>query len=471
MDNGGHIYVEGIGEAYKLFHNGILALAEAEQQGMRVDVEYIEKKSKQITRKIGNLETSIYESKFFEDWQKTSKKKVNLYSPVQMGNYLYNHYGVKATKFTAKANEDGSQNGSTAEDALAELNIPEINTFLEIKKLKTLRDRYLAGLLREQVDGFIHPFFNLHLARTYRGSSDHPNFQNFPIREEESMQTIRGALYPRKGNQILELDYSQLEVRIATCYHLDPRMQEEIETGHDFHLDLAKQIFVLNEFDPSIHKTLRKAAKNGFVFPQFYGDYYKNNAKGLACDWCKLPQTRWKKGQGIQIGNKHISDHLIEVGLKSYVDFTEHLRLIEEDFWKNRYPIYNKWKETWWKEYQKNGYFVSKTGFLYKGVMSRNDATNYPVQGAAFHVLLWCLIQATERFKMLGMKTRIIGQIHDSIVLDVFPLELEKVIKIMKQIMERMVRKHFEWICVPLQIDAGLCPVNGSWAEKQDYKI
>jgi len=460
-----NIYAEHILDAYQLFHDGTLALAEAEQQGMRVSVEYIKKKSKQIDHKITKLESVIYDSEFFRNWQNYSKSKVNIYSPKQLEMYLYTCLKLKAKKQTK------SGHGSTDEESLAQLNIAELDTFLEIKKLKKLKDTYLDGFLREQIDGFIHPFFTLHLVKTYRGASSNPNFQNIPKRDKESMKTIRGALFPRIDYQLLELDYSQLEVRIAQAYHNDPTMLEYLETGHDMHKDIAVQIFCLKEYDATIHKELRQASKGAFVFAQFYGDYYKNCAKNLTTNWCKLPESKWKSGQGIIVGDEHISDLFIRSGITSYAKFESHLEKIENDFWGNRFPIYDRWKETWWRAYQRDGYFLSKTGFLFTGVMSRNDATNYPVQGAAFHVLLWCLIQATNELKEYKMKSKIVGQIHDAIVMDVCPTELDDVVAMMKRIMEKKVRKHWSWINVPLKIEAELCPVNASWAEKQEYKI
>jgi len=462
MSNGGHIHAENIWDAYTLLHEGTLALAEVEQQGMRVDVDYILKKNIWIDKKIAKLESIIYESEFFENWKKFHKGKVNIYSPAQMSSYLYDGLGIKIAKSTA------SGGGSTDEEALGALGISELDTFLEIKKLKKVKTTYLGGFLREQVDGFIHPFYNLQLAVSFRSSCSAPNLQNVPIRDEETMKLCRQALYPRKGFQLLELDYSQLEVRISACVNKDPTLLHYLETGHDMHKDIAIQIFNLKKYDPEIHSTLRKSAKNGFVFPQFYGDYYKKNAKLIAEGWCKLPETVWKRGQGIGVGNQKVSDILIDGGINSYTKFTNHLQEIEADFWGNRFPVYDKWKDTWWKEYQKNGYFLSKTGFLFKGVMSKNEACNYPIQSSAFHVMLWSLIKATEAFKKYKMKTRIVGQIHDSILPDTHPKERENVIEIMKQIMEKDVKKAWPWIITPLKVDVSVCPVDGSWAEKKE---
>lgn len=458
--NGTHIHVENIDEAYQLFHEGIQAFAEMEQQGMRVDVEYIERKNKQIDRKIAKLETVIYESDFFKAWERFAKKKVNIYSPVQMENYLYKHLNLKVTKQTK------SGKGSTDEETLGKLNIPELDTLAEIKKLKKIQSTYLSGFLREQVDGFIHPFYNLHLVVSYRSSADSPNLQNIPIRDKESMKICRQALYPRIGHQLMEFDFKQLEVCVSACYNKDPTLIKYIETGHDFHKDLAIQIFKLKEYDPTIHKELRQAAKNGFVFAEFYGDYYKNCVKNIATNWCKLSEGTWRKGQGILVGTEHVSDLFIRSGITSYTKLEKHLEEIENDLWGNRFPVYDKWRNDHWKEYQKKGYLVSKTGFLYKGLMGRNDVYNWETQGSASHVLLWSLIQATKMFKELKMKTRIVGQIHDSIVLDVYPPERDDVVVLMKRIMEKEVRKHWSWIITPLKVDVGICPVDGSWAEK-----
>lgn len=459
-------------KAYQLMHKGVLALARAEQQGLRVDTDYITRKKEEISQTVINLERAFRGTAFYKEWKKSTKTTLNIYSPQQLSTFLYKVKGYKIEKATT------SGQGSTDEDSLSQLNIPEINTLLKIKKLKKIRDTYLDSFEREQVDGFLHPFYNLHLVRTFRSSSDSPNFQNIPKRDKEAMYICRKALFPRKGHQLLELDYKQLEVRIAYCYNKDPKLKYDILHG-DMHLDMAKEIYFIKDFDKEnpAHSTLRSAAKNGFVFPEFYGDFYKNCALSLACQWGQLPNMgTWKSGQGIKMGTSYLSDHLIKNKIRNLDQFTEHIKAIEYQFWKVRYKTYNAWKNEWWESYQKNGYARSLTGFTFQGVMSRNDVINYPVQGAAFHCLLWSLIEGTRgflisTFKANKFKTRIIGQIHDAIVLDVYPPELEQVVKIMKCIMCNDIVKAFPWITVDLDVDAELCPVDGSWADKQRYDI
>jgi DNA polymerase-1 len=454
-------------EAYKLLHDGILALEQAERQGLQIDLKYIEKTFTDIDKKVEELENSIYASKFYKKWKESrNNKKPNIYSSTQLSKYLYDVRGIKVKKETKKGGR------STDEETLRLLNIPELNTFLEIKKLKKVKD-YLDQYKREQVNGIIHPFFNLHSVRTFRSSSDRPNFQNVPKRDKESMQIVRRAIYPRKGHQFLELDYSQLEVRIAACYSKDKKLTDDILNG-DMHGDMAKEIFKIRNFDRSTpeHNYLRAATKNGFVFPQFYGSYYKNCAINLACEWCKLPQGRFKSETGVMINkNNYLSDHLIKKGLGSFLLFERHIQKIEDYFWGERYNVHADWRDNIWNEYQKNGYVTSHTGFTFQGVMSRNDVSNYPVQGAAFHCLLWSLIEGTKAFKREKFDSVIVGQIHDAIVIDLNPKELDRVLKIMECIMCNDVRQHWQWITVPLEIEAEICPVNGSWADKNEIKI
>lgn len=163
--------------------------------------------------------------------------------------------------------------------------------------------------------------------------------------------------------------------------------------------------------------------------------------------------------------------HLIERGITSYEKFETHLQKIEKYFWKVRYKKYGKWREDWVDEYREKGYFDMHTGFRCKGVMSRNDVINYPVQGAAFHCLLWSFIQLDKRMREESWDTRLIGQIHDAIVMDVPPKELEYVIKTAQQVMCQEIRDYWEWITVPLTIEADVCDIDAPWSEKHGYEI
>lgn len=453
-------------EAYNLLHNGTMALARAERAGIRVDMNYVETAIQELSEQMEDLNDDFMNSKFYNKWEKYLGKEPNTNSPVQLRTYLYDHLGKKPPKLT------DTGEGSTDKESIQALKIPELQTVLDIKKLKKIRD-YLEGFKREQVDGWLHPSFNLHLVKTFRSSSDRPNFQNIPKRDKQAMTITRSALFPRPGHQLLEVDYGALEVRIAACYHQDPTMLKYIRTGYDMHTDMTKQIFKLSEFNKHNpeHGYLRSATKNGFVFPEFYGDYYRNCAEYLACQWGELPKGNWKDTDGVPFQNAKLGAHLRSVGIKSLTSFEKHLEAIEEDFWGNRFKAYARWKERWWHQYQKTGYVDLLTGFRCKGVMSKNDAINYPVQGAAFHCLLWSFIELDNMLRTTKWRSRIIGQIHDAIVLDVYPPELPMLVEHIKNITTERLPKAWSWINVPLEVDFEVCDVDSSWATKKDLVI
>jgi len=467
-------------QAYRLLHEGTLAFARAEQAGIHVNMDYIAKEKTRLSKKIESLEQEFKHTKFYQHWKHSRQHEPNIGSNPQLAHFLYNVKKITPAKYTR------NEQGATDEEGLTQLNLPELDNLLQIRKLKKVRDTYLESFEREAVNNRIHPSFNLNIARTFRSSSSNPNFQNIPKRDEESMQSCRGALFPRPGHQLLDVDYSGLEVRIAACYHKDPVMLRYINNpASDMHRDMAQQIFSIAKYDDAVHDELRQAAKNGFVFPQFYGSYYKSCAHNLACKWGELPQGKWEAGQGLELGEMTLSEHLISKGIREfgreYVDaktgrrkatgFLSHVKNIEDDFWNNRFKEYQKWKDRWWEGYKRHGYIDMFTGFRCSGVMERNDCINYPVQGTAFHCLLWSFNRLDQIMRHERWDTKLIGQIHDDIVLDVSPSELNRVAKVVKQVTCEDLTRAWSWINVPLDVKMELCPVDGSWAEKKNFTI
>jgi DNA polymerase-1 len=454
-------------EAYKLLHEGTLSMADAEAAGFRVDVEYVARKKAFIEKKRDYLDAQFKDTKFYHHWQYTVKGTVNPDSPQQLANFLYKTKGIKTLKTT-----DSGQ-GSTDEETLKQLNIPELNILLEKTRYKKAVD-VLKGFEREQIDGYIHPFYNLNLVKSYRSSSDSPNFQNIPKRDEEIMQICRKALYPRPGHQFLEIDYSGLEVRVNACINKDPRLIKYVcDPSSDMHRDVAIQLFLLDNFDKKIpeHSLLRYIAKNGFVFPEFYGSYWKNVAASIACSHGKLGHGKWLPGQGIPMPEGTLADHFLSKGIKSLAGFEKHVQKIEADFWGKRFVGYSKWKEQNWARYKKNGYVDLLTGFRCGGVMDKKQVNNYPGQGAAFHCLLWSFNELNRTRKAQSWDTLLVGQVHDSIILDVKPNELEHVAKVARRITCQDLPNAWPWIIVPLDVEMSLSPVDGSWAHSDKYEL
>ena len=454
----------------KLFLKGAQAFARAERQGVHIDIEFCERQIKLTKKKIKHHQKKLQKTELIHTWRKRYGSKMNIDSNVQMANILYCDMGIEPLKKTS------SGRGSTDEATLSKIKIDGIEDILTIRKLKKAKSTYLDNYMRIHVNGIIHPSLCLHTAITGRSSCQSPNLQNVPARNKSIMNMVRGAIIPRIGRQLLEVDFSSLEVMIAACYHKDPTMLKYLNNPKsDMHGDMAQQIFQIKNFNKKLesHSTLRKAAKNAFVFPQFYGDYYGNNAIGL-CEWVKLPQREWSENDGMLIDIDgemiHIGEHLINQGIKSFDGFLNQLKRIEEHFWNKRFPKYKKWREDWWANYQKTGEFSMFTGFRCKGIMGKNDAVNYPVQGAAFHCLLWSFIRMDQIIIEKGWDTKLILQIHDSMLFDTNPKELDEVVQTIYDVTCKQLPKAWKWITVPLDVEAEVCEVNDPWSKKKEYR-
>ena len=449
-------------DAYRLVHDGILALARAERQGIRIDTEYCQREKDRLTKRIEKLRRELETTKFYRRWEHIYGSKTNIYSNQQLSNLLYKHMKLEAPKTT------GTGTGSTDESTLRQFDIPELNTVLQIRKWAKVRETYLGSFIREtNTDGYMRPSYNLNLVRTYRSSSSDPNFQNIPKRDKESMEICRRAILPRPGHLLAEADFSGMEVMISECYHKDPVMMDYLlDKSSDMHGDMAKQIFFLDELNKKLpsHAIMRQAAKNGFVFPQFYGDYYGNNAKSL-CEWTKLPMSgKWKGKEGIELPDvEPISSHFIRHKIKSLDHLMEHMKEVEDDFWNRRFKVYHKWRQEWVAEYRRKGFLQMFTGFICSGLMRKNEIVNYPIQGTAFHCLLKTFIRTDEIMRKEKWDSRLVGQIHDSMVIDAHPDEVEHIRGTLNRIVREELPRAWPWIIVPLEIEMETFGVDSPW--------
>lgn len=443
-------------EAYQLLHQGAVALAEVEANGIRVDTGYLKRSLDESKGKATSMLRELEDTKELKLWRKTFGDKTNFDSNDQLGVVLFEKMGIKGTK---TANE----NWRTDERTLERTGLSFVTKYLRVKKLKKAAGTNLKGILREAVDGIIHPSFLLHVARTYRSSCVDPNFQNMPVRDFEIMQLVRRAIIARKGNQIVEIDFKGAEVCTSCCYHKDKRMIDYVlDKSKDMHRDMAMEIFKLPAIDSTKEgKAIRHVSKNMFVFPEFYGDYYASCADSI-----------WEAMPGLKTASGPLIDHLRANGLGNYSRFEKHLQSVEEDFWGNRFRGYAQWKKDWYAEYQRRGWFKTLSGFICQGYMGKNQAVNYPIQGSAFHCLLWTLIRLVAiEIKKRGMKSLIIGQIHDSVVADVVPSELDDLLAIIYRITSKLLPRHWPWLIVPMETECEVAPVGGSWADKKEYKL
>lgn len=450
--------------AYQLIHDGALVLSQVESNGIAIDVPYLDRMLTKTAEKIKRLKAELATDPIAKEWRKRFGEKTNLGSRPQLAELLFDVMGHKChvrTK-TGRPSADVSN--------LERLKIPFVNAYVELEKLKKLNATYLKGIRREVVDGILRPSFSLHTTSSYRSSSQDPNFQNQPVRDPFAAKLIRRAFIPRPGNVLLEIDYAAIEVRISAAYHKDPTMLTYIETGYDMHKDMAVECFKIEPHE--VTKQLRHTAKNGFVFPSFYGDYYLSIAKNM---WDTVKRMEMMTTSGLSM-----VDHFKQVGITRRGacepgqsaepgTFEKHIQQVENRFWNERFPKYKQWREWIWAKYQEQGWIKTKTGFVVQGVLKRNEVINLPVQGSAFHCLLWSLIQMQRWLSGSRLETLIIGQIHDSMLLDVPKHELSDVLGMAREIMCERIRQEWIWIITPLDVEAEGSDVN--WYEKKAIKI
>jgi len=452
-------------EAYKLFHEGSIALAEVESNGIRIDIDYIDKSIIRTTKKIKRKKVALQETEVVKAWRKTFRAKTNLNSNDQLGKVLFDVLGHDCPALTKTGRY------KTDEKTLSTLDILFVKDYLELSKLQKALGTYLKGIKRETQDGFLYPFYNLAHVISYRSSSDSPNFQNIPTRLPWVAKLIRRAFIARIGCHLIEIDVKGAEVRVAACYHKDPNMLSYIEDiTKDMHRDMAMECFLLDQDEVS--KGLRGTAKAAFVFAQFYGDYWLPCAGNI---WADSYPFSTKSGVPIR-------EHLKSQGITELGDqdpttrpragtFEHHICKVEKRFWGKRFPVYARWKKKWYAEYQKKGWFKTKTGFICQGYMKKNEANNYPVQGSAFHGLLQALIWIQKELKRRKMKSLIIGQIHDSIIGDVPHEEVDEFLAICHKMFIKRLQKRWPWLIVPFIIEAEMTPMDGNWYEKKEVEI
>ena len=460
-------------EAYQLLQDGAIALAKAEHVGMRVDERYLDSALESTASEIKEAQAAIKESRVTRKWRSRFRQKTNFNSAEQLGKVLFEDMGFDCPEKT----ETGRY--KTDEETLAKIDHPFIKKYLRIKKIQKGR-QFLKGIKEETCEGLLHPVFNLHIPKTYRSSSDSPNFQNIPVRDEWMKKLVRKAIRARKGRRLVEIDYAGIEVRGAYCYHRDPTMKKYLlDPSKDMHRDMASDCFKIKPKDPAWWKTkdgkqVRYTGKNGFVFPEFYGSWWKEVSSNL---WSMAEQLKL-----VVEGGESVREHLESLGIKRLGlpkpgerdprsgSFAEHIKKVERHFWEKRFPVYDQWRKDWYSEYLDKGWFLTKTGFICQGFMARNDVINYPVQGSSFHCLLKAFIWlVNEELRKARMKAQVVGHIHDSIVGDVPDEELQDYIELCRELMTNRLREFWKWIIIPLEIEVEVTPVGGSWVEKEEW--
>jgi DNA polymerase-1 len=459
-------------QGYQLLHEGVEELARIEASGIRIDVPLLQKTKAGVTDKLKEIRRDLEADELWAHWRKRYGANTNLAARDQRAYIIYNVLKVPKSRFT----ETGL--ASTDDVVLEKIDHPFIRNLSKWSKYEKAFGTFIKGIDWELVGDRIHPSFDLHTARTFRSSSSSPNFQNLPVRDKDIATHVRSLFIASPGCVLGENDFKGIEVGISCCYHKDPNFIDYISTpGKDMHRDMAAQCYMLEEFlgqKDGISKDARYGAKNKFVFPEFYGAWYKQCAKDM-WEWIG-------KGKLTRPDGASLYQHLKEKGIRGLGrcdpdedpvkgTFEWHLKEVEKDFWTNRFGDYAQWKRDWYQSYLTNGYFDLLSGFRISGVYDRKQVCNYPIQGSAFHCLLWCLVQINRRLRKDGMKAMIIGQIHDSLLGDIPTKELRTYMHIVEDVVNIDLHKHFPWIKVPLEIEFELSAPGTSWNDKREYKF
>ncbi|RLC88855.1 MAG: hypothetical protein DRJ03_01045 [Chloroflexi bacterium] len=448
------------GKAFKLIRQGLLALADATEHGVPIDEIYYSEMDRDLTAKLEEIDNKIFTSKYVKQFEKQLGRKFEIKTKDFSSKDIRDMFFTVLKKKPKKKTKSGLD--AVDKNVLLGMKHPLATLINNRRKTHKLLNTYVRGYLDENDNGLLHPFFHLHTVRTYRSSSSEPNLQNVQKRDEEGAKICRRGIRASMGNHILCVDYASMEIRILACYSKDPVLIDYIIQDGDPHGDEAKEIFMLP--DEFLTKPIRQAMKSGFVFAEVYGSYYKSCAKTL---WVEAMPLKMANGVRIQ---DHMEKELFRGFPKNQWPqvFENHVKTHEDRFW-NKYHYTREWQMKTLHDYQKTGKIEFYTGFQCPELLTRNQIFNTPIQGSAFHCLLWSHIRLNKRSKANNWLSQLMAEIHDEIMWDMHPDEREMVVEQSDSVMTKEIREHWPWIIVPLECEPEITDIGASWYYKKDY--
>ena len=382
----------------------VFTLYEMEENGVKVEAEALKIYGDQLYKRIVELEKEIYED---------AGETFNINSPKQLGVILFEKMGIPGGKKTKTGY-------STAADVLEKLapDYPVIAKILEYRQLAKLKSTYADGLANFICeDGRIHGKFNQTITATGRISSTEPNLQNIPIRMELG-RLIRKVFVPEEGYVFVDADYSQIELRVLAHCSGDEQLIKAYREEADIHRVTASQVFHV-PFDEVTDLQRRNAKAVNF------GIVYGISSFGLSQD---LSISRKEAA-------KYIEDYFDTYpGIKTFLDRT--VENAKKDgyvttLFGRRRPVPE----------------LSSSNFMQRSFGER-VAMNSPIQGTAADIMKIAMIGVENRLRENHMKSRLVLQVHDELLIEAWEPELECVKQILKEEMEQAANLH-----VPLEID------------------
>lgn len=445
--------------AYRFLHKGQLYLNEMSLNGISVDSKYYEEQRAQLLQEQKDLIKSIYSTAAVRKYEHQFEK-FDYNSPKDLQKLLFDILKLPSTKKTKTGD-------SVDEETLKKINSPLTLDIIKVRKINKMISTYIDGFNTPAPDGRIHPSFGLSIARTFRSSSSNPNFQNIPKRDPQAKKIVRSGMVPSKDCVLGELDFAGAEISTSVYYHRDPTFTEyqTNPAGGDMHRDAAAEILMIEKDE--VLKEIRQATKGCWTFAQFYGSYYASCARKV---WEEFPQIVDKTGKEPMVRGVPISVYLKD-RFGSLQNLEQHLKQFEYKFWNVWFPQYAQWRKDMIEFYIQNGYIQTYLGFVFRGRLDKNCCFNYPIQGTSFHLLLHTAVEVMQELKRLKMKTKVIGQIHDSLVLDIHKTEIQKVYSLLTETVGTL-HKTFTWMTFPMGLDfeiSALKEDGGSFAKMTNY--
>lgn len=392
-------------------------LADMELEGINLDKAFLESLSGDLDDDIKNLEKKIYSE---------AEEEFNIGSPKQLGEILFDKL-----KLVAKPKKTKTGQYSTAEDVLSGLAKEHqiIKDVLEYRGLSKLKSTYIDAL-PEQVEestGRVHTDYMQTVAATGRLSSNNPNLQNIPIRTERGRQ-VRKAFVPRDDQHtLLAADYSQIELRIIAALSNEDTMIEAFKNGEDIHASTASKVFNI-----PLSEVTREQRGNAKTVN--FGIIYGVSAFGLS-NQTDLSRTEAKE----LIETYYATYPKLRKYIGEQIDFARDHGYVQTVLGRRRYL----------KD-------INGSNAIVRGAAERN-AINAPIQGSAADIIKIAMINIHKKLEEGNYKTKMLLQVHDELVFDVFTPELETMKEMIKTEMENAY--HMK---VPLDVELG---IGENWLE------
>ena len=368
-------------------------LADMEITGIKVDSEYLDSVAKELESKMSILEKDIYND---------AGEEFNIMSPKQLSEILFVKLEIRYPK---RVKDNKYSTSKEILDKIVDLH-PIVNKILEYRTLSKLYTNYAVGLKNEvREDGRIHTIFTQTLTRTGRLSSNSPNLQNIPARDDYS-KLIRKAFIPDEDSYLLSSDYSQVELRVFASMSKATNLIDAFKNDIDIHTKTASDIYhvPIDQVDKSMRRTAK--AVN-------FGILYGISSFGLSEDL----------GINIKMAKEFMDNYL-----ETYPGISEYMEEEKQNAYKHGYVKTLMNRKRVIEELQSKNYLVRSGG--------ERIALNTPIQGTAADILKKAMVEIYDKFRELGLKSKMLIQVHDELVFNVKKDEMDQVTEIVRDIME-----------------------------------